>query len=313
VSSFDEISHAALGFVHEVEKVLIIVHNVSYYVTINTWSIKMSQARSLGKSSSRLLMSLAENDKNVFTFQDAASILNNKSDAAIRKMLSDLMKKKWILQLNRGRYLVVPLSAGEKAEISENWYLIAKYLIEPHQYYLSHYSAMEIHKMTTQPISKVLVSTPQRKKDVSALGALFHFVYLTPSRIWGLTTDWATPSEKVQVSDLERTIIDCLNNPRLCGGLSEVAQGVYSRRSDFDSAKLLEYVERFGSNAIVKRLGFLMELFDLDPGAVDRLRRMLNTSYSLLDPSLPPGGKYRSRWRLRMNIDPVELKEAVGS
>lgn len=273
----------------------------------------MSETRSLGKSSSQLLMSLAENDRSVFTFQDAARILNNNSDASIRKLLSDLMKKKWILQLNRGRYLVVPLSAGENAEVSENWHVVAKYLIEPHPYYLSHYSAMEIHKMTIQPISKVFVSTPQRKKEVSALGALFHFVYLTPCRIWGLTTDWATPSEKVHVSDLERTIMDCLNNPRLCGGLSEVARGIYSRRSDFDPTKLLEYAERFGSIAVVKRLGLLMELFDLDPGAVDRLRHMLNASYTLLDPSLPPRGKYMSRWRLRMNIDLGELKAVVGS
>lgn len=266
----------------------------------------MNQARSLGKSSSRLLLSLAENDQTVFTFQDAARTLV-KSDTAVRKQLSDLMRKKWIIQLSRGRYLMVPLSAGEKAEVSENWYVIAKYLIQPHPYYISHYSAMEIHRMTTQPLSRVLISTPQRKKDISALGALFHFVYVKPSRIWGLTSDWATSTEKVEVSDLERTIVDCLNNPGLCGGLSEVAKGLYARSSYIDIARLMKYVERFGSNAVAKRLGFLMELFNLDATTVNNLRRMANKSYVSLDPSLPAEGKFWSRWGLRMNIDPEEM------
>lgn len=270
----------------------------------------MDRSKSLGKSSSKLLVALAENDRNVFTFQDAAEILKS-SDTATRKLLSDLIKRNWIIQLSRGRYLVVPLSAGEKAEVSENWHVIAKYLVQPHPYYLSHYSAMEIQRMTTQPISKVFISTPQRKKDASALGAVFHFVYITPSRIWGTTHEWATASERVEVSDLERTMIDCLNNPRLCGGVSEVAKGIYARRADIDHVKLLQYVERFGSSAVAKRLGFLVELYDLSGETADRLRRMANPSYVLLDPSLPPAGRHWHRWRLRINVDPEQLKEIV--
>lgn len=270
----------------------------------------MDRSKSLGKSSSRLLIALAENDRNVFSFQDAVGILKS-NDAATRKLLSDLVKRKWIIGLSRGRYLVVPLSAGEKAEVSENWYVIAKYLVQPRPYYISHYSAMEIHRMTTQPVSTVFVSTPQRKKDTLALGATFHFVCLMPSRMWGTTGEWATGTERVEVSDLERTIIDGLNNPRLCGGVSEIAKGIHARKGDIDYVKLLEYVERFGSNAVAKRLGFLMELYGMNNETVERLRRMANPSYVLLDPSLPTMGRHWHRWRLRLNVNPEELKEIV--
>jgi len=45
---------------------------------------------------------------------------------------------------------------------------------------------------------------------------------------------WVTPSQKVQTSDLERTIIDCLDRPELCGGISEVAKGIWAKRNEID-------------------------------------------------------------------------------
>ena len=270
----------------------------------------MGQGRALGKSSSKLLTTLAGNDRSVFTFKDASEILKT-SDVATRKLLSDLVNKKWLIRLSRGLYLIIPLSAGENAEVSENWYVVAKYLVEPRPYYISHYSAMEIHGMTIQPISTVFISTSQRKKDVCALGATFHFTYLMPSRIWGTTDTWATPSEKVRVSDLERTIIDCLAHPRLCGGVSEIAKGLYSLKSAIDYPKLLRDVDHFGSNAVGKRLGFLLELYGLSNESAEKLKQSANLSYVLLDPSLPPTGRYWHRWRLRLNISLEELKQIV--
>lgn len=266
--------------------------------------------KSLGRSGSRLLVKLAGQDKHVFTFAEAHAILGI-SDAATRKLLSELMEKKWLIPLTRGKYLVVPLSAGEEAEVSESWFVVAKYLIEPRRYFLSHYSAMEIHNMTTQPISSVFISTPQKKREIKSLGATFRFVYVDDAKMWGSADIWATPTEKVTVSDLERTIIDCLNNPRLCGGVSELAKGLYSRRSDIDSAKLLADVRRFNSKAVAKRIGFLLDLYGFASEISSELKNMTGSSYVPLDPSLPPAGKYIRRWRLRLNLDPDELKQIV--
>jgi len=102
-----------------------------------------------------------------------------------------------------------------------------------------------------------------------------------------------------------------LNNPRLSGGVSEIAKGIHARRSDVDYQKLVKDVGRFGNNAVAKRLGFLLELYDLDDAAVEKLRQTANASYVLLDPSLPPRGNHLSRWRLRLNLDPEELREIV--
>ena len=270
----------------------------------------MRSTKSLGKSGSRLLIRLAEQDKHIFNCTDAHALLDV-SDAATRKLLSELVNKKWLVQLTRGKYLVVPMSAGEGAEFSESWYVVAKYLIEPKRYFLSHYSAMEIHNMTTHPISTVFISTPHKKRKIESLGATFQFVYIADAKMWGSTDTWATPTEKVRVSDLERTIIDCLNNPRLCGGVSEIAKGIFIRQSDIDSAKLLKDVQSFGSKAVAKRLGFLLDMYGFAGEIASELKKITGSSYVPLDPSLPSAGKYLRRWHLRLNLDPAELKNIL--
>jgi predicted transcriptional regulator of viral defense system len=55
-----------------------------------------------------------------------------------------------------------------------------------------------------------------------------------------------------------------------------------------------------------------MEVYGIGtPEELARLREILTSTYSLLDPVLPPEGKFLSRWRLRLNVSPDEI-QAVG-
>ncbi len=261
-------------------------------------------------TSSKLIRTLSAKDKNIFTVADAQKITKT-SPTATRMLLSDLVKRKWLIRLAPGHYLIVPLSAGERAEFSENWYVVAKHLIESNPYYLSHYSALDIHEMTTQPLMTIYITTSKRRKEAKVLGATFRFIYANPSNLWGIEEVWAKPTEKVKVSDLERTIVDCLNNPKLCGGISELAKGLWRKRNDIDYSKLMRYAERFGSKAVAKRLGFLLELYQLGDKTAEKLKKFVTPTFVLLDPSLPAAGRYQSLWRLRTNLDPDELKEII--
>lgn len=259
--------------------------------------------------SSKLLRGLSAKKKDIFTLSDAQEITKT-SAATTRVLLSDLVKRKSLIRLAPGKYLIVPLSAGENAEYSENWYIIAKHLIEPNPYYLSHYSALDLHEMTTQPLITVFITTPTRRKIRKAMGATFRFVYTNPSKIWGFEDIWVKPDEKVKVSDLERTIVDCLDNPKLCGGIAELAKGLWKKKKEIDYARLVDYIERFGSKAVAKRLGFLLDLYGIDNNISDIIRsRFLTPTFILLDPSLPARGKHMSGWRVRVNLEPEELRE----
>lgn len=268
-------------------------------------------SKELGNAEARLLATLASRDRTIFTTADAQQA-SGTSVSATNSLISGLLKKKWLIRLNRGTYLIVPLSAGEAAEYSENWYIVAKHLIQPAPYYLSHFSALEIHGMTTQPVLTVSISTPIRRISKEIAGATYRFVTTSADNLWGTEDIWVTPSERVTVSDLERTILDCLDRPDLAGGIIEVARGMWAVRGQLDFPKLAEYAQRLGRKSVAKRLGFLLETFGL--GSIDTqaaLKSLVSPSYTLLDPSLPANGRHVRSWRVRANIEPDELLSAT--
>jgi predicted transcriptional regulator of viral defense system len=118
----------------------------------------------------------------------------------------------------------------------------------------------------------------------------------------------------VKVSDLERTVIDGLRQPEYCGGLTEVAKGLWMRHQQVQITKLVEYAHRLGVGAVIRRLGYLLELYGLAPEAdLATLRKSLTKTYDPLDPILPKVGPHLKRWRLQLNISPEELETVRGT
>ena len=144
------------------------------------------------------------------------------------------------------------------------------------------------------------------------LGTEFRFVRCKPEHLFGTTEHWVTKTEKVQVSDVERTVLDGLTQSEYCGGFTDVAKGLWMRRDDVDAGKLVDYALRLGVGAVIRRLGFLLETFEVDaPRELERLQETLTATYATLDPMLPDEGKFTARWRLRLNVDPDELAAVV--
>jgi len=76
--------------------------------------------------------------------------------------------------------------------------------------------------------------------------------------------------------------------------------------------RLLQYARRIGVGAVVRRLGFLLETYEIATAPVlDPLRNGLTSTYVRLDPVLPAEGKRLRRWRLQLNVDPEELRAVV--
>ena len=129
---------------------------------------------------------------------------------------------------------------------------------------------------------------------------------------WGLTEKFVTPHEKVMTSDLEFTILECLNGLDKCGGLTEVAKGLWLVKDRIDFGKLKTYVGKMGKYTVTKRLGVILETYKLGGEfLLNDLQKSVNKKYDLLDPLLPSEGKYSARWRLKMNVDPKELLQVV--
>ena len=131
---------------------------------------------------------------------------------------------------------------------------------------------------------------------------------------WGITMHWATKQDQVQVSDLERTILDGLDRPDICGGLTDVVRGIWAKQKEIDWTKLEKDAKKFKTKAAVKRLGFIIETLKLgNDKFIEQTLTLIKPSkgYVLFDPNGAKEGSYQNRWGIRLNADIEEMKASV--
>lgn len=260
----------------------------------------------------KLLMALYDFGQTIFTTSDAARITGLRP-ALASSLLHKAAQRGLISRLKRGLFVIVPPELGTSVEYSGNPYLVVRHLARSAPYFLSHGSAMELHRMVTQPQLAVFASSTQRIPMQTLRGTQFRFVLVKPDQVFGTMKHWITKQEPVEISDLERTVLDGLRQPEYCGGISDVAKGLWIRRTDIRVPTLLEYAARFKLGSVHRRLGYLLELFGLATGQqLDSFRKSLTATYVPLDPLLPREGPHIARWRLQLNISAEEL-QAVRS
>jgi len=267
--------------------------------------------KTLGPQAARLLMVLHERQHSLFTLADVIKITRLKA-ASARSFIRALVGRGVVSRLQPGLFNLVPFELGREKDYLGNPYVVVRELMGGRDYYISHASAMDIHRMTTQPQLVVQVSSPKLKRPRTIFGTDFHFIHCKLAHFFGFGEQWVTKQDKVLVSDLERTVLDGLKAPRYCGGITETAKGLAMRRSDLDTHKLVDYALRLNVTAVTQRLGYLMEVLDIGTSKDrEHLRRHLTAAYASLDPLLPPEGKYLARWRLRLNVSAEEIRALI--
>jgi len=267
--------------------------------------------KTLGPQAAKLVTTLHERSRPVFRLGDVREI-TGLSESSARSFVRKLVDRGVVTRLKPGLFVLVPFELGKERQYLGNPLVVAREIMNGEDYYLSHATAMEIHGMLTQPWLVVTVTTVKPRRPLATLGVQFRFVRCRRRHLFGLTEHWVTKQEKVRVSDLERTIIDGLKQPEYCGGLTEVAKGLWMRRQDVNVNRLMRYANRIGVGAVIRRLGFLLETYELaDAQELGPLRQKLTATYVRLDPLLPAEGKCLRRWRVQLNVDPEELRAVV--
>ncbi|RJS70345.1 hypothetical protein CW696_05945 [ANME-2 cluster archaeon] len=256
--------------------------------------------KGLSKMESYLLSYLTENRKNIFALSDVVTVLDCTYENA-KVIVERLAKKKWIVRIIKGRYLIAPLTAGVKGEYTEHEFIIAT-LFEP--CYIAYWTALNYYGFTEQVPNKIFVVARKRLKDKEILGMKFKFVHISEKKFFGFN-EILISNVRVKISDKEKTIVDCLDKPRYCGGIEEITKAAFFAKDEIDLGKLTDYVTEMGNNAAIKRLGFILDLLGMDSKNLDG---KISNSYSILDPTKRKKGKYDPKWKLLLNVSKAELK-----
>jgi len=251
-----------------------------------------------------LLSNLFENKKVCFGIDTAYKILSNSSQDAVKKLLSDMTKRGLLMRVKEGLYFIIPYEQDPKTFMPD-WHLLAQYLVGDAEYYIGYFSALQIHSLTTQPnLKEQIVVNKQIKPSTLFVKKIpFQFIYHNEKHFFGNKKTWIDSFNRAQCSDLEKTIIDCLFKPEYAGGITEIVKAIYKIKDKIDYSKILQYLKRFDSQAVIKRLGFLFESLEIKNSEIDEMQKLQTDSIVLLEPSFPKEGKTTSRWAIRQNID----------
>jgi len=246
-----------------------------------------------------LINSLAKKG-NILTFEDALKI-SNLSRESLRVFLLRLEKRGIIERIEKGKYLIIPLGA-EKGKYTLHEFVIGSTLIE--SYSIAYWSALNYYGLTEQIPATVFLQTTARKKNqnIKVFGVKYQIIKIKKEKMFGIRKEWIEETQ-INITNKEKTIIDCLDKPQYCGGVIEVAKAL--KNNKFDRKKLENYAQRIGNSGVLRRLGYLCELLNIKI----KLPKLNIRNYLLLDPTMPEKDTKNARWRLLINLDDKTLGE----
>jgi predicted transcriptional regulator of viral defense system len=134
----------------------------------------------------------------------------------------------------------------------------------------------------------------------------FRFITVKEEHFFGVIRR-TLDGKPIHVTNREKTLLDAAARPDLSGGLVQLAQALRATHSDINWPQLDGYLARWGGGAVVKRLGYLLEMLALPiPERETRLKRwqeMLTQGISPLEPGSNARGQTVTRWRVYANVD----------
>lgn len=245
-----------------------------------------------------------KSESNYISVQKAAEVLNMSTNVTAVKLAS-LTRRGWMLRAKRGIYLILPIEAapGQPTTPEDPW-ILANKLFPP--CYIGGWSAIEYWGLSEQLFNSTLVITTAniRSKQVKILNQNFRLFNTSATKIKYLVKVWRGNSE-VLVSSKERTIVDCLTFPELCGGIQHLAaiMSNYASTPEHNYSEIINNVIRFGSGATWKRLGYLAEqLWSDQKEILLAATKHMSAGDAKLDPAVKSNGTLTNKWRLWVNV-----------
>ena len=188
----------------------------------------------------------------LFNLKDVVALTGTTRSA--QELLRNYAQRGVVVQIRRNLYSVTDLATRAT--------MATKFEIGSHvseSSYVSYHSALEYHGIAHQQFFTFYVSSDSRFNDFDFEDV--HYVYCKSN----LSERVETPSidSKVKVSNLERTIIDCIDRLDRAGGLEEFVHSL-SMLTYLDENKLLEYLNAYKKSFLYKKAGFIFGVFQKD-------------------------------------------------
>lgn len=274
-------------------------------------SISSSYSQSQGV---RLLEAAIQEFGPIFTIDQIYSLHDVQSftPQKIRTLTSKLAQGGWIEILKNGTYVIKSSLFTE----SISPFAIASALVHPMA--ISHWSALSYHGFTTQNVTVIQASTPQKvitpemrtgqayrprgRAVWRAYNLEFEFIYTSENKFWGYESLWVNSWNKINIMDKERTALDLIAHPDSFGGFRAAVELFETAFSEINVQQLIDYALRYNTGTIIKRLGWLLEKLGVENHLLFPLEEYPVRDYVLLDTQQPRSKTNNRRWRINENL-----------
>jgi predicted transcriptional regulator of viral defense system len=214
-------------------------------------------------------------------------------------ILAALARRGWLSRIRQGLYVQVPLQATTPEIFPEEPRAIAHEIFQP--CYIAGWSAAMHWGLTEQIFNTIFIATTKKvhHRELDLKGIKFVIKTISAKKFFGTQPIW-TGRTKIEIADATKTVIDCLDDPAMAGGIRLTYEflNTYFRSKEKNSALLIEYAEKMHSSTVFKRLGYLLELgFAEETELLAICKAKIKKGYSQLDPN-SPGKKLITRWGL---------------
>jgi predicted transcriptional regulator of viral defense system len=246
--------------------------------------------------------------------EDISSVLGV-SPAWAKNILSKLSRHGAAQRVGRGRYLVIPADVlyGRKSYVADPLVFVSE-LMKETEYYVAYHSAAHVHGLTEQMSFKTTVAVLQQMRPIAMGNISVSFVNLKRSRFFGYG-EIKYLDVILNVSDLEKTVVDCVDRPELCGGIPEVVRTLSNAfgTGRVNWQRLVSYVKRFRSRAVAQRLGFIIEYLEeekkirVEPEILDNLQHLTGSKIYPLDVKALRKGEISKKWKILNNAGYLEV------
>lgn len=232
-----------------------------------------------------------------------------------KNILANLARKGVLARFGKGKYVVIsPDVVYQRKGYIADPIMILDQLMDNEPYYVAYQSASYIHGIAHQLPFVTNVAVMKQRRSLKVGNSVIKFVTVK-KRIMFAFHEQKYLDSYVKVSDLEKTILDCVHRHDVCGGIDEVTRSVSEALPKINIEKLLSYLKRFRNNALAQRLGFILEKlksagFNVDPTLIQSIERLRGRHLYPLDFTQAKKGRRSQKWNIIENVDCLGWRHA---
>lgn len=260
--------------------------------------------------------SLLNRERVVTTIKQVA--LDQKiSEGNARRVLFSLARKGVLYRIFKGCYVVIPPDMlYDKSSFINDPYIIIDQLMEVvnQKYYVAYQSAIHLHGIAHQLPFALSVVVLKQRKPLKLGESRIEFRKVSKRDFFGIRR-MKYSNVFLNVSDIEKTILDCVIRYDLCGGIDEVCRAISDAGEKIKPRRLLNYIEKMNCRSVSQRLGFILDKLDQSGYKIDKkliagVEKHIGKKTYLLDPRSRKKGKVSKRWKIIENIDCMSWEHA---